>query len=502
MTVTTVGTRSALRIQSLVDMRAQLADLQRQLGTGKKADTYAGLGLSRGLSVGLRSQLAAITSYNDTITNVGVRLSLAQTSLTQIDTSRQSVKSVMLQSRYVIDATGQTADQKDAAGQLDLILGALSVQSGDRYLFSGSAVDQPPVETVDHILNGDGARAGLRQVIAERRQADLGASGLGRLLVSAPLPTAVSLAEDAASSPFGFKLASVASTLSGATVTGPTGSPAAISVDLGAVNPNAGDALTLTFNLPDGSSANLTLTATTSTPPGADEFSIGATSAATAANLQTALTVSIGALAGTSLVAASAIAAGNDFFNVDAAQPPQRVAGPPFDSATALVAGTSADTVIWYTGEAGAVSARSTVSARVDTSISVSYGARANEQAMRLTVQNIAVFAAASFSAADPNGSSSYSELTQRLSSALAGSQGQQKISDIEAEIAGAQTTLVAATQRHQQASSTLNSLLQDIEGVPQEQVGAQILALQTTLQASLQTTAILAQTTILNYIR
>ena len=30
-------------------------------------------------------------------------------------------------------------------------------------------------------MNGDGARAGLKQLIAERNQADLGSNGLGRL---------------------------------------------------------------------------------------------------------------------------------------------------------------------------------------------------------------------------------------------------------------------------------------------------------------------------------
>ena len=83
------------------------------------------------------------------------------------------------------------------------------------------------------------------------------------------------------------------------------------------------------------------------------------------------------------------VAAG-DFFNVDAGQPPQRVAGPPFDTATAFVAGTPADTVTWYTGEMGADPARATATARVDTSITVSYGLRANEQGLRWVVQNVA----------------------------------------------------------------------------------------------------------------
>ena len=107
-----------------------------------------------------------------------------------------------------------------ALSNLDEILGLLNTQAGDRYLFSGRAADQPAVESLDHIMNGDGARAGLKQVIAERNQADLGASGLGRLLISAPTVTSVRRREDVVS-PFGLKLAGVNSTLGNATVTGP-----------------------------------------------------------------------------------------------------------------------------------------------------------------------------------------------------------------------------------------------------------------------------------------
>ena len=45
-------------------------------------------------------------------------------------------------------------------------------------------------------------------------------------------------------------------------------------------------------------------------------------------------------LANTQLVAASAVQAGNEFFNTDASHPPLRVDGPPFDTATGLVDGT------------------------------------------------------------------------------------------------------------------------------------------------------------------
>ena len=50
-------------------------------------------------------------------------------------------------------------------------------------------------------------------------------------------------------------------------------------------------------------------------------------------------------------------------------------------------------------------------------------------------------------------------------------------------------------------AALMLEDLLQGIEQAPQEEVAAQILALQTRLQASLQTTAMLYQLSIVQYL-
>ena len=79
-----------------------------------------------------------------------------------------------------------------------------------------------------------------------------------------------------------------------------------------------------------------------------NEFAIGATVDDTAANLQTAFKNAVGKLAVTSLSAASAVAASNDFFNVGAANPPRRVAGPPYETATALLETTEADAAVVF----------------------------------------------------------------------------------------------------------------------------------------------------------
>jgi flagellin-like hook-associated protein FlgL len=274
-----------------------------------------------------------------------------------------------------------------------------------------------------------------------------------------------------------------------------------MSVDLGPGNPNDGEAIKFTFTLPDGSSQDVTLTATAASPPKPNQFVIGANSAATRANMQNALTQALGTLGRTTLEAASAIAAGKDFFMVDAGHRPQRVAGPPFDSATALVDGTDTDTVIWYVGEAGSDPARSTAIVRADQSLTMNYGIRANEEALRRTVQSIAVFASVSFSDSDPDAEGRYTELQKRTGTALADPHGQQRISDIQGELAGVQVALATTKSRHQQTDSTLSGLLDKVEGAPTEEVAAQILALQTSLQATLQTTSILLQTNLLKYL-
>lgn len=492
-----VNSINNVMIQSLVNMRSQFTDLQQQLSSGQKSQTYAGLGVGSGLTVSLNSQLSAIAGFNNSIDMAMTQVGLTQTALSSMGSIGDTVKSLVLEG----NTTGGNADtaQLTAQSSLQQVLGLLNTQSGSGYLFSGSSPDKPSVATYSDIMNGDGTRAGLTQMISQRNQADLGADGLGRLAFSTSGST-VSVAEDAVS-PFGFKLASVNSSLTNATVSGPSGSPAALSVNFTGA-PNDGDAVTLNFNLPDGTTQNLTLTATTQSPAGANQFTVGATPAATAANFQSALTAAVGGLAATSLKAASTMSASNDFFDGDSSNPPQRVAGPPYDTATGMTAGTAANTVIWYTGEDGAGSARATASARVDPNLVISYGTRANETALRNLVQNVATLAAVTISPSDPNGSGLSTALGQRLSTAMSGSPGVQTISDMETELAGAQASMNSSKSTHQQTSATLTNMLQGITGVSNEQVGAELLTLQNQMAATMQTTALLYQTSLVNYIK
>ena len=91
--------------------------------------------------------------------------------------------------------------------------------------------------------------------------------------------------------------------------------------------------------------------------------------------------------------------------------------------------------------------------------------------------------------------------LSQKVATNLSCQSGTQSISDIEADLANAQTTIKNATSLNTQTQTTLQGMLQGIEGVNQTQIGEQILTLQNSLSASLSVTARLSQISLVNYL-
>jgi len=622
MSINSINYGASLLSQSVRNINNQLSDLSTQLSTGLKSTKYAGMGVNEGFAVAARSQLANISAFSNTMTNVNTIIGAANTALQSLFDTGGQVQSNAAASPQNLTSTGQTIGQQNALSELSSIVGILNTQVGDRYIFSGSAINTPAVASADDILNGTGTKAGLKQMIAERLQADLGTSGLGRLVISAPTTTSVNVAEDVAGSPFGLKLSSVTSSLTNATVTGPSGSPSSVLVDLTAGNPTSGDQISFTFNLPDGTSESVQLTASSATPPPTGSFAIGTTPALTTANLNAALNSAISTLANTKLVAASAVQAGDNFFNTDstatgsavsnqvvpsapitgatalsgaagtdslsasfaagntitvngtiisfvasgatgnqlnvtdsvqallskidqitgttkpstvsggvitlrtddaatlsitssnatafaalgfsgtvtATQPPLRVSGSPLGSATSLVNG-SANTVGWYTGNSGPGPARATSTVRVDSSQVVQFGAQANEPAIRQQLQAIAVYAAVSVPPGATNSPAAVAALSERTAANLTSQVGQQRISDIQTDFAAAQNAMKDATARQTQAKTALQNLIDQTEGISQDEVASQLLALQNSLQASYQATSMLAQLSLTKFL-
>jgi len=627
MSISSINYSSSILGAQIRNINQQLTDLSTQLSTGKLSQSYSGMGTNEGFAIAGRAQLSNIAGYTDTITNVNVSINLANTALQSLTKIRSTVQTGSANTAQDLNVNGQTIAQNTAAAQFGSMVGVLNTQTGNRYLFSGTAIASPSVANAGDIINGSTTQAGFKTVMAERQAADLGANGMGRLVQTQPTPSSIQVSEDAAGSPFGLKLKAVSSTLTGATITGPSGSPVSFSVDLNGVNPNNGDKLSVQFTLPDGSIEQIDLTASTATPTPLGSFAIDASTPVnptnTANNLNTALNTAITKLANTSLVAASAIVAGDNFFNaassaigtaktnqaappapisgatalsgaspsdsispgfvagdtitvngttltfvasgatgnqlnvtdsiqnllgkidqitgtskpstvhggsitintddaaslnitssntgalgslgfsatpVTATQPPLRVGSSPASSATTLVNG-SATTVEWYLGNDGPGSPRSTAMARVDDSVSVQYGAQANEDAIRRLLQATAVFGTFSTSPTGQYSGGQVAALSLRTTQALTQQPGQQRIEDIQTDIAMAQNTMKDASTRQTQAKAQLQTIIDQAESASPDQVASQLLALQNALQASYQVTSNLAQLSLVKFL-
>jgi hypothetical protein len=326
MSISSINYGSSVLGAQIRNINQQLTDLSTQLSTGKLSQNYSGMGTNEGFAIASRAQLSNIAAYTDTMTNVNVSINLANTALQSLTTIRNTVQTGSATSSQDLNVNGQTVAQNTAAAQFGSMVGVLNTQSGNRYLFSGTAYNTQSVANAGDIINGTTTQGGLKTVMAERQAADLGANGMGRLVQSTLPSGAIQVQEDSATSPFGLKIAAVSSTLTGATVTGPSGSPVSFSVNLNGVNPKNGDKLSVQFTLPDGSTEQIDLTASSATPTPVGSFAIDPGNpnvipvvppnpAITSSNLNTALNTAITKLANTSLVAASAVAAGDNFFN-------------------------------------------------------------------------------------------------------------------------------------------------------------------------------------------
>jgi hypothetical protein len=184
---------------------------------------------------------------------------------------------------------------------------------------------------------------------------------------------------------------------------------------------------------------------------------------------------------------------------ITAVQPPLRVSGSPLSSATSLVNG-SANTVAWYTGNSSA-SPRASSTARIDPTITVQYGAQANEQGIRSQFEAVAVFAAVTTSPTGANSAAQIAALSQRIATNLTPQPGEQTISDIQTDFAAAQNQMKDASSRQSQTQTILQNIVDQTETVSTQQVASQILALQTTLQASYETTSMLAGLTLTKFL-
>ena len=483
--------------------RLQLDDLQRQLSSGKKSDTYGGLGVQRYTALDVRAKIDVATAYQDTIQRGQVRINLLSSGLDQVYKDVTSSQTELTGQSYLVGADGYVIGQRGASTRFSSTIDVLNGDQDGEYLYGGRTTDTAPTVDAKTIIEGDGVKAGVRQLIAEHKLADLG-TGNGRLTQTNTAGGATIQDETATQSVFGFKVVNPPSgSFTNATITG----PAAGSLDVSFTGqPAPGESLIVHLTLPDGTLSDVTLRARAyQSGIQNDTFEIGPTLAQTVSNFQAALTSGLAKAAGSDLAAYSALKGSADFFSGTATSPPPRIAGPPFATATGFqtTAVAAATTVNWYTGDIDpAVAPRTAQGLRIDTNTVVGVGVRANEQAFQTALASWATLSVETFSTLVPNDQLRWTALASRARLNFSQQPGVQQIKDISIDIGLANNAAKAASSKHRARAQFLGSISDEIENAKPEDIAVIVNALQTRLEASYSVTSKVGQLSLVNFLK
>ncbi len=441
-----------------VQMRKQGADLERQLTTGRRADSYGGLGIKRGQALDLRARISGLESWQQGIKSADTRLKMMLQSIQGLDKIATDTKAVAAMPASKVIPGANPQEQMLAQANLQGAIDFLNAEFGGRSLFAGRAHDEKPVANYNTIMQGVG------QAIADRANDD-GVAGTGLLNVTRT-GTTVSIADDG-DPDFGFTITGASSSGGSITAAGAT-SPVTFDVTQ---PPAVGERINLTLDLPDGTRREVSLIAETTAGPG--QFVTGGTPEQIAERIADAMQDALESEASTSLTAASALMASQGFFD---------------------------DPANWYSGsDAGDPGqARSTATLRIDETQTVGIGAQANEDGFRTLLSQLAAISATDFS----DGSTQRLEaMMSRVRDNLTPQGGEQSIAQIGMELGVAASTMSEAAERHKATQVMVQNELGDIEDTNTEETVAKLLTLQTRLQASYQTTSLLSRLSLVNFL-
>lgn len=245
-------------------------------------------------------------------------------------------------------------------------------------------------------------------------------------------------------------------------------------------------------------------------------FFIGASTAETATNFSIKLQERIEQIAKTELSSKAMFDAADAFFDIEGTGVPKRLdttngSVDPMDVTGALVDGDASvdatnNTVVWYSGDPTLkAGARDSVRMRIDDNLTISLGMQANEDGFVNFLKPLAVLASASMGDAYTAGDNDmradlYTSIRINAGKALPTSDSRDSIDDIWQSISTKRMTINSTVERHQHMIDISKNILSDIELADTEEVAANLLTLQTQLEASYTTTSYLRNLTLTKY--
>lgn len=143
MTVSDIASRLSEQYL-LATLRRDLIDTQTKINTGKKSQNFSGYSVQEvNSSITFRGVHTGLETYKDNISLARSRITIMDQTLTEIHAAAGEVRTFLL-AQVQGDTPLNDITQAEAREQLDRVLNKLNVRLGDRYLFSGDDIFNPP----------------------------------------------------------------------------------------------------------------------------------------------------------------------------------------------------------------------------------------------------------------------------------------------------------------------------------------------------------------------
>jgi flagellar hook-associated protein 3 FlgL len=143
MTRISTAAENSLVLYYMQQNQSNLDNLNTQISTGDKAQTYSQIPQQTSQLVDLRTETAQQQGFTNTITVLSTRMQTMSLSLQQIESSVSAFAAQLPGSAF--SQSNPTISQQ-AAGLLQQVAGYLNVQDGSGYVFGGTDTSTPPVD--------------------------------------------------------------------------------------------------------------------------------------------------------------------------------------------------------------------------------------------------------------------------------------------------------------------------------------------------------------------
>jgi flagellar hook-associated protein 3 FlgL len=146
MSVTIATLSRHLRSQELMQRtRGELDRLTKEVATGTHADYFRGIGTQASRGIALRTTFSRLSFYKESATVASIQLDGQQQSLGIVKDVAIEVRGKLLSIQNGADDTTPAKLSEGAANFLEQVRSSLNLALAGRFVFSGPAVDTPPV---------------------------------------------------------------------------------------------------------------------------------------------------------------------------------------------------------------------------------------------------------------------------------------------------------------------------------------------------------------------